>query len=349
MNINSIDSTAIHNLDDLISDKFFKPTFNCILQVQEKGGAIPELAGGTVEPWLNVECAMAIDCGGFHEEAMKAYEWLAVNQMSDGSWYAYYQNEAPKEMHKVSHAISYIAVGIWHHYLVTGDIKFVKKMWPCVRSAIDYIIDMRGPNGEIFWARDKAGDLLRSYQITSCSSNYLGIKCALKIATLLKEKRLDWELINDRLQAVILNTPLPYEGLAEVKNCDAFAMDWYYPILCSVLSGNEAVKRIDDNWDYFVVHGMGSVCNMKKTWVTPAETSELVMSLAAHGQLKQAAMVYKWIHQFRDDDGAYWYGLALPENEIWPLEKPTWTSAAVILAGDMLKPGSPTNLLLNHN
>jgi hypothetical protein len=51
----------------------------------------------------------------------------------------------------------------------------------------------------------------------------------------------------------------------------------------------------------------------------------------------------------RDEDGSYWYGVAYPENEIWPLEKPSWTSAAVVLAADMLRPESPTSLLLEHH
>ena len=85
-----------------------------------------------------------------------------------------------------------------------------------------------------------------------------------------------------------------------------------------------------------------------KTWVTAAETSELAISFAVHGDYKQSAIVYNWLHHMRDDDGAYWYGVAYPENEIWPLEKPTWTSAAVVLAADMLRPISPTSLLLDH-
>jgi hypothetical protein len=338
-----------YSIDNMLSDWFLKPTLEGIVGLQEKQGSVPELEGGIVEPWTHVECAMAIDAGNYHEEAEHAYEWLANVQLPDGSWYANYQNGLPKDQYKVSHAISYIAVGVWHHYLITGDPKFVLDMWPSVRSAINFILEMRGPNGEIYWARDVNGKLYPSAQIASCSSSYLSINCALKMADFIGEDHREWMVANDRLRTAILNMPLPYETPSDGENFSAFAMDWYYPALCSVINGQEAVNRIYDSWDKFIVHGKGSVCNLEKTWVTAAETSELAISLAAHGQYKQSAIVYNWIHHMRDEDGAYWYGIAYPENEIWPLQKPSWTSAAVVLAADMLRPMSSTSLLLDHN
>ncbi len=349
MSINSGILDDASELENKLSWQFLDPTLAGIVSVQEKAGAVPELEGGIVEPWTHVECAMAIDAGNFHDEAKKAYEWLANIQLPDGSWYANYINGMPKDMYKVSHAISYIAVGIWHHYLINHDIRFVNKMWPCVRSAIDYILGMRGPNGEIYWARDAVGALYPSAQITSCSSSYLSIKCALKMADLMGEDRRDWMEANDRLQSAILKMPLPYVAKAEGDILNAFAMDWYYPALCSVINGREAVDRIYDSWDKFIVHGKGSVCNLEKQWVTAAETCELAISLAVHGEYRQAATLYNWIHHLRDEDGAYWYGVAYPENEIWPLEKPTWTAAAVVLAADMLNRDSATNLLFDHH
>ncbi|MCX6005282.1 MAG: hypothetical protein NT082_06385 [Chloroflexi bacterium] len=332
-----------------LSEQFLRPTLESIVSVQEKAGSVPELEGGIVEPWTHIECAMAIDVGNYRDEAEKAYTWLAEIQLADGSWYTNYQNGKPKDTYKVSHAISYIAVGVWHHYLVTGNLSFLDKMWPSVRAAINYVMDMRGPNGEIYWARDTEGVLCPSAQIASCSSSYLSIRCALKIADLLGEEHNDWKMVNDNLRGAILNMPTPFKTPAEGGEISAFAMDWYYPALCSVINKKEAVSRIYNDWDKFIVHGWGSVCNLKKQWVTAAETSELAIALAVNGEYEQSMMLYNWIHQMRDDDGAYWYGMAFPENEIWPLQKPTWTAAAVVLAADMLRPMSPTSLLLDHH
>jgi len=338
-----------YSIDNMLSDWFLKPTLEGIVGLQEKQGSVPELVGGIVEPWTHVECAMAIDAGDYHDEAERAYKWLANVQLPDGSWYANYQNGLPKDQYKVSHAISYIAVGVWHHYLVTGNSKFVRDMWPSVRSAMNCILDMRGPDGEVYWARDVNGILCPPALVTSCSSTYLSINCALKIADLLGEDHPEWMVANERLRKAILKMPLPDAKPAEGESVSTFAMDWYYPALCSVMHGQEAVNRIYDSWDKFIVHGKGSVCNLGKTWVTAAETSELAISLAVHGQYKQSAIVYNWIHHMRDEDGSYWYGIAYPENEIWPMEKPSWTSAAVVLAADMLRPQSPTSILLDHN
>ena len=126
-------------------------------------------------------------------------------------------------------------------------------------------------------------------------------------------------------------------------------MDWYYPVMCSVVNGSEAKGRLFRSWDSFVIPGLGSLCNLGHNWVTAAETSELAIALAVHGEYERAADVLSWLQQMRDTDGAYWYGMALPQREIWPVEKPTWTSAAVVLAADMLKPMSATNLVLDHH
>ncbi|MDD5313537.1 MAG: hypothetical protein PHO26_10920 [Dehalococcoidia bacterium] len=334
------------NSGEYLSSEFLEPTVASIISTQVGDGSVPDLEGGIVEPWTHVECAMAIDVGDFHGEAEKAYEWLANMQMEDGSWYANYQHGKPKDKYKVSHASSYIAVGVWHHYLVTGNKAFVERMWPCVRSAIDFVLGMRGPNGEVYWARDIEGKICTDYQITSCSSTYLSIKNAVNMAELLGKEHHRWTEAGDQLRQAILKMPLP---IVEEEINDVFAMDWYYPALCSVINGREAVDRIYTSWDKFIVHGKGTVCNLKKQWVTAAETSELAIALAAQGEYEMSAMLYNWIHHLRDEDGAYWYGVAYPENEIWPLEKPTWTAAAVVLAADMLRPKSPTNLLLDHN
>ena len=60
-----------------------------------------------------------------------------------------------------------------------------------------------------------------------------------------------------------------------------FSMDWYYPVLCGAVTGGEARRRIDKFWDKFVVPDWGVRCVSDRPWVTMAETSELVLTLAA--------------------------------------------------------------------
>jgi hypothetical protein len=332
---------------DILSQDYLNPTVDSIVTLQKPDGSIPWLENGITDPWTHVENAMALDIGNYRNEAVRAYEWLLNIQLEDGSWYASYQDGKPRETHKTSHVVAYIAVGVWHHYLTTGDISFLKKMWPSVRSAIDFVLDMRGPYGEVYWARDSAGVIYPNALIAGSSSIFLSIKCAISIASALGEERPDWKEANAALARAIQIMPFLFDSPQEKKAI--FAMDWYYPAMCSVINGNDAKERLFGNWDKFVVPGLGSLCNLDKDWVTAAETSELAMALAVHGEYEHAATVLNWLHQMRDEDGAYWYGMALPQREIWPVEKPTWTSAAVVMAADMLRPMSPTSLLLDHH
>jgi hypothetical protein len=333
--------------ENCLSREYLEPTVGSIVAVQLADGSIPWFQGGITDPWTHVESAMALDVGNFHTEAQRAYEWLSEIQLEDGSWYASYKDGKPLETYKVSHSVSYIAVGVWHHYLSTGDVSSLQKMWPAVRAAVDFVLDMRGPNGEVYWARDSASAIYPTALISSCSSTYLSIKSALSIASILEEDRTDWKMANAALAKAIQELPCVFTTPQENKF--TFAMDWYYPAMCCVVNGDDAKRRLSSGWDKFVIDGFGCLCSLEQGWVTAAETSELAIALAVHGEYKDSATVYNWIHQLRDDDGAYFYGIALPTKEIWPEEKPTWTSAAVVLAADMLRPMSATSLLLDHH
>jgi hypothetical protein len=42
------------------------------------------------------------------------------------------------------------------------------------------------------------------------------------------------------------------------------------------------------------------------------------------------------MHHLREDDGSYWTGLVYADGKRWPVERTTWTGAAMILAADAL-------------
>ena len=114
-------------------------------------------------------------------------------------------------------------------------------------------------------------------------------------------------------------------------------MDWYYPILCGVITGEAGIKRYQLKEEEFIVEGMGCKCVVEEPWVTIAESSELVMALARLGEIKRAQEIFSWLHQWKDPkDNLYWTGYVYPDKAFWPIEKPTWTAAAVLLAADTL-------------
>jgi hypothetical protein len=142
----------------------------------------------------------------------------------------------------------------------------------------------------------------------------------------------DWAAARARLGAALRDKPHRFDRTWEPK--DRFSMDWYYPVLAGVFTGEAARKRIAWKWDIFVAEGKGCRCVLDQPWVTIAESAELTMALLVAGERKRAEEMLAWQHQWRDADGSYWMGYQF-ENEIaWPAETPAWTAAAVILAAD---------------
>ena len=228
-----------------------------------------------------------------------------------------------------SNFCAYIATGVWHHLLITGDKSFAARMWPVVHKAVDFVIDLQFGYGEIAWARSEAGPLPEAL-LTGCASVYHSIRCALALAALVGEPQPEWELAPGRLGHAIAAHP---EAFTEK---DRYSMDWYYPILGGALRGPAAAARITKRWNDFVVGGLGIRCVDDRPWVTGAETCELVLALDAIGHRSGAHRQFAAMQHLREEDGSYWTGLVFADGKRWPEERTTWTGAAVILAADAL-------------
>ena len=62
-------------------------------------------------------------------------------QREDGSWHQYYLAESIEQDKLDANTIAYIAAGVWHHWLLSCDLKFVESMWPTVERAIDFVLE----------------------------------------------------------------------------------------------------------------------------------------------------------------------------------------------------------------
>jgi hypothetical protein len=279
---------------------------------------------------------MALSACGLTVHARRAYQWLRDTQRLDGSWPRTTGGEDAAERETAtdhaaeSHHAAYVAVGAWHEYLVTGDRRFAERMWPTVRSAIDWVLDLQVRRGEVAWERDAAGRPGAFALLSGCSSILQGLRCAISLAELAGEPRPDWELAAGQLGHVIACHP---EAFADKTR---FAMDWYYPVLGGALRGGAAVERLVRGWDTFVVPGLGVRCVSDQPWVTVAETCELVLALDACGQRERADEVFATIRRLRHDDGSYWTGWQYVNENHFPAERSGWTSAAAVLAADAL-------------
>lgn len=319
-------------------------TTDYIFSVQKTNGEIPWSTGGKTDPWDHVESAMGLTVGGLHPEAKKAYMWSAESQMEDGSWWSSYKDDRPEPgAFKDSNMTAYIAVGVLHYFKATGDDRFVSQMWQTVSSAMDFVVNLQGENGEIFWAERADGSIDKKALLTGSSSIFLSLTCALQIASMLGKRRPRWEVARKMLGDAIRNKSDFFD-----QSKSRFSMDWYYPILSGALRGDAAQRRIENMWDKYAISGWGVRCVSDRPWVTMAETAELCISLAAMGNLALSETVFGWISDKKYEDGAFWTGVTVPDQIIYTEEKTTWTGAAVLLAADLIYGFSPASRFFSH-
>jgi hypothetical protein len=307
-----------------------RATVASIAAEQLPDGALPWFRGGQLDPWDSVEAAMALDIGGEHERAGAAYRWLAARQRPDGSWAAEYRDGAESAPAAESNHAGYLAVGTWHSWLISGDEQLVAEVWPAVRAGLDLVTRMQLPGGAVGWALRPDGTPDDSALLTGNASLFQALRCGIALAALQGEVQPDWELAVADLGTALRTRP---EAFADRSR---YSMDWYYPVLGGAVTGEAARERLAADWDTFVVPGLGARCVADRPWVTGAETCELALALAAAGQRDAATEQVAAMQHLRHDDGSYWTGLVFADGVRWPVERTTWTSAAVVLAADAL-------------
>ena len=230
---------AIPEIPGVLSADQLTATVDAIAEWQLPSGMIPWFPGGHADPWNHVEAAMALAVGGNIADAERAYQWLVDIQRPDGSWHQYYLADRVEQDKLDANVCAYIAAGVWHHWLTTGDRGFVESMWPVVERAIDFVLDLQTPRGEILWARHADGTPWSFALVTGSSSICHSLRCAIAVAELLGHERPDWELSVARLAHTIRTA----EAEAFTPK-HRWAMDWYYPVLAGVLTGDEGRERL---------------------------------------------------------------------------------------------------------
>ncbi|MFN2390196.1 MAG: prenyltransferase [Actinomycetota bacterium] len=312
-------------------------TLATIERTQLADGCIPWFAGGHADPWNHIEAAMALSVGARYDSARRAFRWLAATQRRDGAWAASYRAGAPHDLTLDASFCAYVATGVWHHHLVTSSSSFLEEMWPVVTRAIDFALALQAPDGSIRWARDARYEPWPRALLTSSSSVLLSLSCALACARRLGVERPDWELSLFALAAAV------GAGGEAFEPKERFAMDWYYPVLAGAVRGRAGIDRLRRRWDEFVEPGLGARCVSDRPWVTTGETCELVLALDAAGLAGHAEEMLGWVQHLRHDDGSYWTGATFPDGVRWPRERPTWGSAAAVLAWDAVTGATPAS------
>ncbi len=333
-----IGEMVVPSVEGVLTEDDVRLTAETIAEWQLPSGMIQWFPGGHADPWNHVEAAMALATAGLVDEAERGYQWLYDLQRADGSWHNYYLADGIEDSKLDANCVAYIATGVWHHYLVTGDRGFAETYWPVVDKAIEFVLDLQTKRGEIIWARKPDGTPWSYALLTGSSSISHSLACASKLAAELGHERWHWTEGRDRLVDVIANEP----GAFEPK--DRWAMDWYYPVLAGAITGDDARKHLAKGWEAFAMPAKGIRCVSDRPWVTAAETCECVIAHLAAGEITTARTLFTWAQTLRDRDGRYFTGLVFPELVHFPdNERSTYTAAAVVLAADALMGTNPTS------
>ena len=327
----------LRDLPGVLTRAQLAATVDAIAGVQSPTGALPWPDGHT-DPWDHVECAMALVLGDRRDEGRAAYAWLATTQAPDGSWASKWNGVAVLDAAVDTNQCAYVAVGLWQWWRVTGDRTLVSDLWPVVRRALDFVVRLQQPGGQIAWCRRADGSLDADALVTGSSSTYQALRCGIALAELVGDPQPEWELAAGLLQHAVAAHP---EAFLDKSR---FSMDWYYPVLAGVLRGPAASARLAREWPTFHVPGVGLRCVSDRPWVTGAETAELALALAATGQAERGRALLGEVQHLRHADGSYWTGLVFDEGVRWPAERSSWTSAAMVLAADALAAGPTLEL-----
>ena len=306
-----------------------------IAKCQNSQGAIAWEPNGKVDPWDHVESIMALNLLDFKDEALKGFDWLISSQEHDGSWYSEYQGEKITNSNKETNFCAYISSGALHHFLNFRERSFLEKIWPTLKKSIEFVMSGQTDEGDILWAKDNNEEWMDDSLLTGCASIFKSLNDFNKIAKTLgyEEFILKEEIKN--LKDSITNKPERFDRTWESKA--RYSMDWYYPVLCGIHSKQDSKKIINERWDEFVVPSLGCKCVSEEPWVTVAESCELILALNKIDEKKAALEIFENISKLVDQkDKLFWTGYVYKDDKFWPIEKPSWTAAAVVLAANSL-------------
>ncbi len=122
--------------------------------MQEPDGAVPWTVGEHTDVWNHVEAAMALARrAGRSRLRSGRYGWCLDTQRDDGSWPMKIVAGEVEDHSGETNMSAYLAVGVWHNWLVRRDFDFVRRHWPAVRRALDWVVSMQLPFGGIAWSQ----------------------------------------------------------------------------------------------------------------------------------------------------------------------------------------------------
>lgn len=319
-----------------------------IESMQEPDGAIHWIEAGLWDPWSQTESAIGLLAAGRTDAPRRAFDHLAAAQDEDGGWMHDLGAAAPLDADnrrllpqaprlKETNFAAWTAVGVWGMGLACGP-QALHRYGPMALRACDFALSLQTPHGDIVWAVGANESLFAA----NCAI-FKALDCAGRIAAALGRPASPYARGRAALRHALLHSPERFTPKP------THAMDWYYPVLTGVLTGAAAEARLRKRWDEFVASGStefgGCRCVSDEPWATAAETSELALACLAAGWRDHAAELLSCAGAMQDESGGLWMGRQFALGQWWPLERPSWTAGAALMAADALHGLSPASAL----
>jgi len=313
-----------------------------IASVQLPNGMVPWYAGVHADPWNHVEAAMALAAAGRWREVELAFEWLAANQLPDGSWCTFYVQDGVLEPRRDPNVCAYVATGALWCYRLGAGRGWLARLWPMIERALGWCLRYQRPGGEVIWSVGPDGVPGSFALLAANSSLHQSLLSAAAVAGVLGYERPQWLVAAERVAAAVAQRPEAFAPKAR------WAMDWYYPVLSGAVGGEQARARLRERWSEFVEEGLGVRCVADRFWVTAAETAECAMAAARAGLIERAAALFDCAQHLRDATGAYWTGCAHPQCVRFPGgQRSTYSAAAVVIADHVLRRKSEASTIFS--
>ena len=244
---------------------------------------------------------MALDVGGRHDEAARGVRVAAraCSAPTARGTRTTVGNEI-KDPTLDTNVTCYVATGVWHHYLVTGDTAFLDELWPAVEPAIDFALDYQREIGRDRVARRRPRRRRAAHRLVE-HPREPAVRDRDRRAARSRAPRLGAlaRLARHRRRAPARRVP------RQGPLGDGLVLPDPRRRAARPRRARARRRRLGAT---FVVEGRGVRCVSDRPWVTAAETCELVMALDAIGADEHARRLFAWVQFLRADGGGYWTG-----------------------------------------
>ena len=187
----------------------------------------------------------------------RAWAWVRRTQRPDGSWPLKIVGGVVEDASGETNMAAYVAVGVWHHWLVRRDAAFVRGALARAYAAPSTsCARLQLPFGGIAWSQEwhdgGPATVNREALLAGSSSIHHALRAGLTLADLLDDPQPDWELTAGRLGHALREHRDRFLRQVDVTRWTGTTRSSAAPS-----AARPAARWLASRWDDFVVPGLG--------------------------------------------------------------------------------------------